>query len=161
MFHVRSIYPGNDRIEEGTFQLQPSNPQADAICKLFTEYLKNRPPEFRDKLSFLKRGGFEMDWSSAPGGVALVSIFQGADPASMGVLVAGLDADTDAMMLEVFRENVLCPLFGDCYGEVLHATERPMLLQVIFAGPEWTATLQLLGASLASVYFRRILGIPD
>ena len=157
MFHVRSIYPGNERIEEGTFHLQPTNPQADAVCNLFTEYLKHRPAEFRDKLSFLKKGDFEMDWSAAPGGVALVSLFQGSKPASMGVLVSGLDPSTDATMLEVFHDNVLAPLFGECYSGALQSPERPLLLQVVFAGPEWAPALQLLGTSLASVYFRRML----
>ena len=157
MFHVRSIYPGTERIEEGTFELQPTNPQGEAVCKLFSEFLSGRPPQFRDKLSFLKKGDFAIDWSAAPGGVALVSLLQSGAPAALGVLVSGLQKDTDAMMLEVFHENVLAPLFEDSYDHAITIPDRPMLLQVMFADPEWVPALRLLGASLASVYFRSVM----
>jgi hypothetical protein len=148
-------------VEAGSFELHPTNPQGEAVCSLFERFLENRPPAFRDKLVFLKRGDFDLDWSAASGGVALASIFQGLEPACLGVLVAGIQPETDQMMLDVFRENVLAPLFDGSFDEVAAVPERPLVVQVIFPGfTEWAPTLQLLSAALASVYFRTILR-PD
>ena len=159
MLHVRSIHPDQNRVEEATFALTPTNPQGEAVCSLIERFLVGRPPAFRERLSFLKKGDFELDWSAITGGVALASLFQGETPASMSVLVAGASPETDAMMIEVFRENVLTPLFGDEFNHVCAFEARPLLLQVVFPGsPEWLPAVQLLTVSLASVYFRTVLG---
>ena len=138
--------------------LSPDNPQAQAVCGLFEKYFSGRPPNFRDELSFLRRGSFELDWSAADGGVALASLFVEGRPASMIVLTSGLDPAVDRMMLETFRENVVLPLLGTDYEPVLECCGQPMLVEVIFPGHgEWVPALQLLAASLASVYFRGVI----
>jgi hypothetical protein len=158
VFHVRSIFPDADRVDAESFELHPTNPQGEAVCSLFEKFFENRPPAFRDKLSFLKRGDFDLDWSTAPGGVALASFFQGREPVCMGVLLSGVDRSTDEMMLEVFRENVLIPLFEGAFDEATQVSERPLVVQVMFPGsPEWGPALHLLSTALASVYFRAVL----
>lgn len=157
MLHVRSIFPDQDRVEASALELVPTNPQGEAVCCLFERYLQGRPSSFRDQLSFLKKGDFELDWSSIEGGVALASIFQAREPASMCVLVSGSDPEADAMMLEAFRENVLNAVLGRSFDEALAAQERPLLVQIIFSEtPEWLPALQLLSVCLASVYFRSL-----
>ncbi|MDZ4802078.1 MAG: hypothetical protein SGI92_28310 [Bryobacteraceae bacterium] len=162
MLHVRSIFPEEGRVETQSFDLTPTNPQGEAVCSLIERFLVNRPTAFRDRLSFLKKGDFELDWSAVTGGVALASLFQGETPASMCVLLAGVSPDTDTMMLEVFRENVLEPLFGDEFDHVCTVDFRPLLVQVVFPGsPEWLPAVQLLSVSVASVYFRTVLAGGD
>ena len=162
VFHVRSIFPDQQRVASSGFDLQPTNPQGEAVCSLFERFLVNRPPSFRDKLGFLRKGDFEIDWSSAPGGVALATIFEAQEPATIAVLLSGRDPDTDSMMREVFRENVLQPLFGSAYDEVLREEDRPLIVEVILPGrPEWVPALQLLSASLGSVYFRSMLEVGE
>ena len=156
MFYVRSIHPEREQVEEHAYDLVPSDPQAQAVCKLFSEFLHGRPAQFRDKLSFLKKGSFELDWSAVPGGVALVSLLQEGEPAALGVLLSGLQHETDFLMLEVFQENVLAPLFGDRFSQAVQCENRPLLLQVVFTDPEWEPALHLLEVSLASVYFRGV-----
>jgi hypothetical protein len=165
MFHVRSIYPDEGRVATSSFELTPTNPQAQAVCTLFEQYLSCRPAAFRDKLGFLRRGNFELDWSAECGGVALATMLQDGEVASMSVLMAGVQPQTDAMMLEVFRENVLGPLFDGEYDGVASVDLRPLVVEVIFPGrPEWAGPLHVLSASLASVYFRTVLQLsrpPD
>ena len=161
VLHIRNILPDEGRVEETCFDLTPTNPQGEAVCSLIERYFSNRPPAFRDRLSFMKKGDFELDWSTVAGGVALASLFQGTTPASMSVLLAGLSPETDAMMLDVFRENVLEPLFGSDFDFVCEHPERPLVVQVVFPGsPEWVPAVQLLNVSLASVYFRTLLRTP-
>ena len=158
VFHVRSIFPDQCRVASASFELKPTNPQGEAVCSLFQQFLTDRPPAFRDKLAFLRKGEIELDWSAAPGGVALATMLQDGEPASMSVLVSGVQAETDAMMLEVFRETVLAPLFNGEYDRVTELNLRPLVVEVIFPGrPEWAPALQLLSASLGSVYFRTVL----
>jgi hypothetical protein len=154
MFHVRCILPQDGRIESNQFPLQPTNEQGEAVCDLFRRYLADRPPAFRERLPFLRRGDIELDWSAAEGGVALASLFCSSHPASMSVLLSGVNPEADRVMAEVFRENVLEVLFGDEYNQVIETAERPLVIQVLFGcDPEWTAAVQLLSAALASVYF--------
>lgn len=159
MLHVRSIFPDQGRVEATSFDLKPGNPQGEAVCSLIERYFCHRPAAFRDRLSFLRKGDFELDWSAVHGGVALASLFQAQAPASMSVLVAGLEPETDLMMLEVFRENVLNPLFCGEFDSAVEVDVRPLLLQVVFPGePQWLPAIQLLTVSLASVYFRTVFG---
>ena len=162
MFHVRNIYLDEARVEAGKFDIVPTNPQGEAVCALIAEFLINRPPEFRDKLSFLKRGNLELDWSAVAGGVALASLFEEDKPAAMSILLTGLDPEADRMMLDLFRDNVLRPVFDSAppeqVNELVDVSERPLLLQALFPiSPEWAPTIQLLSTALASVYFRTIL----
>jgi hypothetical protein len=161
VFHVRSIFPDQGRVSSASFELNPTNAQAEAVCCLFQKFLANRPACFRERLAFLRKGDFELDWSAAPGGVALATLIQDAEPSSMSVLVTGVQPDTDAMMLDVFRENVLAPLFDGEYDSITALDLRPLIIEVIFPGhPDWAAALQLLTASLGSVYFRTVLEMP-
>ena len=162
MFHVRSIFPDAARIDECSFELTPTNPQGEAVCSLFERYLADRPAAFRDRLSFLKKGNLELDWSAAAGGVALASIYQNGTPAAICVLLSGAEPSTDLNMIEVFRENVLSPLFGSEFDSVASVDARPLVVQVIFSGePEWAPAIQLLSASLASVYFRTVIQLSS
>lgn len=162
MFHVRNIYLEEARVEAGKFDIVPTNPQGEAVCALVAEFLTNRPPEFRDKLAFLKRGNFELDWSAVAGGVALASLFDKDQPATMAILLTGVEPEADRMMLDLFRDNVLRPIFDSApqeqVNELVNVPERPLLLQALFPiSPEWSPTIQLLSTALASVYFRTIL----
>ena len=158
MFHVRTIFPDQLRVAETSFALHPTNVEGEAVCSLFERFFNGRPPSFREPLAFMKRGDFELDWSSAGNGVALASIFQAGEPASMGVLISGQDRCMDEMMLDVFRENVLTTLFGNEYDEITRLDLRPLLIEVVFPGkPEWTPAVQLLSACLGSVYFRSVI----
>lgn len=157
---MQSILPGQGRVENTTFALTPDNPQAEAVCRLVEEFFANRPPSFQDKLGFLRKGDFSLDWSAAAGGIAMATVFQGEAPASVSVLVAGLDSGSDTRMLEAFRDAVLTPLFGDEYNDLLSVTDRPLLAQVILTDEaEWAPALQLVNVSLASVYFRTLLQV--
>ena len=162
MFHVRNIYLEEARVEAGKFDIIPTNAQGEAVCALVAEFLTNRPPQFRDKLAFLKRGNFELDWSAVAGGVALASLFDEDEPATMAILLTGVEPEADRMMLDLFRDNVLRPVFDSAppeqVNELVDVPERPLLLQALFPiSPEWAPTLQLLSTALASVYFRTIL----
>lgn len=157
MFHVRSIFPDQGRVASSNFALTPTNVEGEAVCSLLERFLAGKPPAFRERLCFMKKGDFELDWSSAQGGVAIASLFQASEPVSMSVLVSGQDACTDQMMLDVFRENVLAPLFDCEYDHVTQIDLRPLVVEVIFPGtPEWTPCVQLLSACLGSVYFRSL-----
>ena len=158
MLHVRSIFPDQGRVEATSFELTPTNPQGEAVCSLFERYFCQRPPSFRDALSFLKRGDFELDWSAVNGGVALASLFQNQAPVCLAVLLTGINPDADSTMLEVFRETVLNPLFGCEFDDATTEASRPLLVQVLFpVSPEWIPAVQLLTVSMASVYFRTVL----
>ena len=162
MFHVRNIYLEEARVEAGKFDIVPTNPQGEAVCALVAEFLTNRPPEFRDKLAFLKKGHFELDWSAVTGGVALASLFDEDQPATMAILLTGVEPEADRMMLDLFRDNVLRPVFDSAppeqVNELVDVLERPLLMQALFPiSPEWAPTIQLLSTALASVYFRTIL----
>ena len=80
----------------------------------------------------------------------------------MAILLTGVDPEADRMMLELFLDNVLRPVFDSAppeqVNELVDVPERPLLLQALFpVSPEWAPTIQLLSTALASVYFRTIL----
>src|SRR5260370_19540719 len=131
MFQVRSIHLDPLEVEGVQFEIEPTNEQGRAVCTLFTEFLKNRPPEFQDKIGFLKRGNFALDWASAEGGVAMATFSESGEPASMGVLLSGYDSAADKQMLALFHENILTPMLGDRVP-VLNDARRPALIQVLF-----------------------------
>jgi hypothetical protein len=77
-------------------------------------------------------------------------------------LLTGIEPEADRMMLDLYRDNVLVPVFDGAPLEQVNALidvpERPLLLQSLFPiSPEWAPTVQLLSTALASVYFRTIL----
>ena len=139
-------------METSALELQPSTPEAEAVCELVREYLRNRQPAFADRLGFLNRGDFSLDWSAAAGGVALFTILETTQPASMGLLLCGIEQQTEAEMVDAFTANVL-PIAG---GDL--CPDRPLLLHAVFPGrPEITPILQLVASALASVFFRTVL----
>ncbi len=165
MFTIRTIFPEQARVETGTFEIVPSNEQGRAVCALFLEFLSSQPPEFRAALPFLKKGEIELEWASAAGGAALASFYESEEPVSMGILLAGVNEESDGQMMAALKQAVLDPLFGAEADRYLEAAERPLLLNVIFPGnPELTPRLQLLAAALASVFFRvmrEMSGLPE
>ncbi len=155
LLHVRTLHLESAGQESQSYELAPSSEQAEKVCALFRDFLANRPPEFRDKVGFLNRGDVEMEWAAAPGGVALATFFAGGEPRSMSVLLAGISADADRMMLDSFGQVVPLPPGLDAAG-------KPLLVNAIFPGePEFTPALQLLTAALASVYFRTVLKLAE
>ena len=164
MFFVHNILLEDGQIESGQFELNPTSEEGQAVCRVFAEFLKNRPAAFRDKIGFMNRGDFELDWSAADGGVALASLVESGETLAMGVLLTGVQGESDRRMLEMFVANVLVPLFGnvpeDEVNKLAQVSERPLLLQLLFPGsPEWAPAVQLLSTALASVYFKTILAL--
>ncbi|MCC6365858.1 MAG: hypothetical protein IT165_20270 [Bryobacterales bacterium] len=158
MFTIRTIFPDQSRVEVSHYELIPSHEQGQAVCALFLEFLSERPTEFREKLSFLKKGDTELEWTAASGGTALASFYEEGHPISMGVLLSGIDAESDTQMRGALKQSVLEPIFGEEAGKYLIGDERPLMLNVIFPGaPELNPRTQLLAAALASVYFRVML----
>jgi hypothetical protein len=154
-FTVRTIFADQQRVETGAFDLIPGNEQGEAVCSLFLEFLSEQPPEFRALLPFLRKGETELEWASAAGGAALASFYEAGEPVSMGILLSGVNEESDRQMLDALRQSVREPLFGGEAPAYLEAPERPLLLNVIFPGnPELTARLQLLVTALSSVFFR-------
>ncbi|MDX1979919.1 MAG: hypothetical protein SFV51_06605 [Bryobacteraceae bacterium] len=155
VFTIRTIFPDQQRVETGSFDLIPGNEQGKAVCALFLEFLSEQPAEFRTRLPFLKKGDTELEWASAAGGAALASFYESGEPVSMGILLSGAREDADRQMLDALRQAVLEPVFGEQAATYLEAPERPAMLNVIFPGnPELTPRLQLLATALASVFFR-------
>lgn len=165
MFFIRTINLESADVDVASFDLTPSNEEGQMVCSLFAEFLSSRTAEFRERLPFLKKGDYELEWAVAPGGVALASFFESQAPQSTGILLCGLNAEADGLMLEMFRQAVLEPLLpGDAEGieRCIAAPERPLLLHILFPGePEFGPTLQLLSAALASVFFRCMLELAS
>jgi hypothetical protein len=159
MFHVHSIHLDPLKTECSSFEIIPTDPSAEKVCDVFADFLVNRPAQFRDKLGFLTRGDMALDWSAVPGGAAFASLFEGPDPGTMSVMVSGVNAAADQMMLSMFCDTVLKPLLEDSPAPE-DFPERPLLLQVILPGmPELGPTFQLLSTTLASIFFRTVLRI--
>jgi hypothetical protein len=154
MFQARTIYLDPQRQETAAYDLAPVDPEGQRVCALWAEFLAQRPPEFREKLPFIQRD-LELEWTAAPGGVALASFYTSESPCSMAILLAGVDPEADRAMLNAWRRNVLAPLLGEAAANQVEADGRPLLLSVVFPqSPELTPALQLMGTALASVYFR-------
>jgi hypothetical protein len=158
MFSIRTVFPEEKRVELASYDLTPGNDQGKAVCDLFREFLSNRPTEFRDKLAFITKGDFELEWAAAEGGIAMASFFSEGNPLSTGMLLTGVDPDTEEQVLYSMRTSVLGPVLGEETERLTEAPERPLLLSIVFPGhPELFPTVQLLYAALASVFFRVIL----
>ncbi len=154
---MRTLHLESGQVEDGEFDLIPKAPEGERICGLFAEWLQGQPPEFQERVPFLKRGDLNLSWSAASGGVAFAS-FQSEDaPLSMSLLLAGLDPEADRGLLMGMAEAGL----GPEVAAELDAPHRPLLATVLFPGaPEASPALQLLNTALASVFFRKVLGTP-
>jgi hypothetical protein len=159
-FTVRLIEPAGRRVETGIFDTVPEHEQARKVIELVREFLRNRPPQFRDKLKFLKQGSLELEWLAAPGGVAFASIDEESVPLSMAVLLSGREWEADAGMITGFRQGVIEPLLGGMSEEEheqIFSDERPLvLLGVMGENPERVPLLHMLNTALASVYFEAL-----
>jgi len=157
MFHVRTIHLEEKRLDLAMYEITPTDREGKQVSSMFAGFLAARPPEFREKVPFL-RGDLELEWSAGPGGVALASFHTSQAPCSMGILLTGADSDADRMMLDAWRVNVIGPLTGGNGGELCEAPERPLLINILFPGSnEFGSSLQLMAAALASVYFGNAL----
>lgn len=154
MFTARTIHLDPLHEETATYELTPTNEEGQRVCGLLADFLAGRPAEFREKLPFLKKD-LELEWTAAPGGVALASFHDADAPRTMCILLAGLDAEADRMMLQAWRENVVTPLLRDNASMLSEVTERPALVSIVFPGePDLMPAIQLMTTALASVYFR-------
>lgn len=154
MFTVRTIFLEESRQETATYDLTPADDEGQKVCSMFADFLAGRPPEFREKLPFLK-ADLDLEWTAAPGGVALASFHDSQSPRTMGILLAGVDAEADRVMLDAWRDQVLRPLMGGDPGRFAEEPARPALINIVFPGsPELLPALQLMTTALASVYFR-------
>lgn len=159
MFAVRTIHPEEKRVETAAFELEPELEQGRQVCALFGEFLANRPAEFRERLPFLNRTELELQWAAAAGGAAFYAFFHGGEAVTMGVLVSGVNEESDARMLEAWG-GIAGPLLGGWADGLLKAPERPLMMGIEMPGyPEIAPAVQLLSAAPASVYFRAILAL--
>lgn len=160
MFYVRTIHPAEKRVEVAGYDLQPTLGQGEAVCTLFGDFLAERPAEFRQRLPFLNNSDIELQWAAASGGAAFAAFFGGGETLSMGVLLTGVNEESDSLMLGALREHAAGPMLGEDAGRLLESPERPLLLQLQMPGqPERLPALQVLSTALASVYFRAILAL--
>jgi hypothetical protein len=159
-FTVRLIHAADRRVETGSFTTEPDHEEARKVVGLVREFLKYRPPQFRDKLGFLKEGDLELEWLAAPGGVAFASIDEEGAPLCMAIFLSGREFEADAGMLTGFRQGVIEPLMAGASEEeqeTLYGPERPLvLIAVMGRSPERIPALHLLNTALASVYFEAL-----
>ena len=157
MFYVRTIHLAEKRLDQASYELAPTDADGREVCSTFAAFLAERKPEFRERLPFLRRD-LELEWSAAPGGTALASFHTGKAPCSMGILLTGVDAEADRIMLNAWRDNVIGPLMGGDASDFAQVSERPVLINILFPeAAEFGSSLQLMAAALASVYFRNTL----
>ena len=162
MFTVRTIQPGESpdgaRVEAAQYDLEPQLPQGRTVCNLFAQFLSERPPEFREPLTFLNKSSVELDWAAAGGGSAFASFFHEGKPLGMAVLLSGADPESDEQMLQAIHLSILEPILGpDRAQDLGQIEERPgVLLVEMNDQPELIPTLHLLMTALASVYFRAV-----
>ena len=153
-FAVQVYLAGNRTVESTTFELVPSHEPAERVCQVLREFLAHRPPQFREKLTFLNHGDLELEWSASEGGVAFASLYNTGDPAAFLLLLSGQDDEADQGMYQGFASSLVQPLIGEASPL---PEGRPLLILLIAPGsPELTPLLQLLATALASVYFRSL-----
>ena len=160
MFYVRTIHPADKRVEVAGFDLEPALERGQSVCNLFSRFLADHPAEFRERLPFLKNTDIELQWAAASGGAAFAAFFGDGETLTIGVLLTGVNEESDALMLEALRESIAVPMLGDQAEELLQSSERPLMLQLQMPDhPEKMPAVQLLSTALASVYFRAILAL--
>ncbi len=153
MFYVQALHLETGEMESGKLDLVPKVAEGEKICGLFADWLGGQPAAFQAKIPFLKKGDVELQWNAAAGGVAYASLVENGEPLSLSVLLAGVDAEADAGMLDGFLGLLPDGLFQP-------AKERPLLATLVFPGrPEATPLLQLLTTALASVFFRTVFAL--
>jgi hypothetical protein len=153
MFTVRTVRPGNARVEAAQFDLEPQLPQGRTVCNLFAEFLAERPAEFRETLPFLSKLEIELQWAAAARGSAFASFFHEGKTLGMAVLLSGSEPESDSQMLQAINVSIFEPMLGTA----VEIEERPgVLLLEMDDRPELMPTLQLLITALASVYFRAV-----
>ncbi len=156
-FQLRTIFAESGSFETSAFDLEPALEQGRVVCNLFADFLSRRPMEFREKLNFLKKGDLEMEWAAAAGGAAFAAFLHDGEALGVGVLLAGLDEQSDLQMLGGLRETILEPMIGEKADSCLAPAERPVAILVVMPEQaDMIATLQLLMTALGSVYFRAI-----
>jgi hypothetical protein len=159
-FEVRVIEPESRRVERGAFDAEPEHEQAAKVVALMRQFVAGRPAAFRERLPFMNRGEWELDWHAGQGGVAFFSFHEGGEPASLGVLLSGRVPEADAGMSAGFEEAVLTPLLGGLKPEErekLFGGEGPRLVMMLLPGrPELNPAVQLLNAALGAVFFRAV-----
>lgn len=154
---MHTVTPGSPEILAQELELAPTNAQGEEICNLFHRFLVDKPGEFRLRLPFLKHDEIEMEWAAAPGGSAFCTFYEDDSPLASGVLLAGLNAESDEQMSALFEASILEPLFGDEAKTVMQFEKHPAVAMVVLgAAPERTAAMQLFYASVASVFFRQM-----
>lgn len=162
MFYVRTIHPEDKRVEVAGFDLEPVLEQGQSVCKLFASFLADHPAEFRERLPFLKNTDIELQWAAASGGAAFAAFFGEGQTLTIGVLLTGVNEESDSLMLEALRESVAVPMLGEQAAVLLESPERPLMLQLQMPDhPEKIPAVQLLSTALASVYFRTILALDS
>ncbi len=151
-FTIQNIYADGAKSDAHELPLKP-NEEAEKVCALFADFLAGHPAGFREKLPFLNRGNYELEWAAAAGGSAFATFYESDAPVSMGVLLSGNDEESDRQMLDFFVSSPLEPMFASTRPAAI----RPLLLQVNFMDrPDAAPVVQLLATALASVYFRAI-----
>lgn len=154
MFTVRTIFLEQDRVDAVSYDDPVPGPEGDPARALWSQFIGSRPPVFRETLPFLP--DVQLEWSAGPGGVALASTHNADGPCSMGIMLAGRDAEADQMMLTAWRNNVLKPLLGEDGAAKVDGSERPLLINVICpAAGENTSALRLTATVLASAFFEQ------
>jgi len=159
VFHVHNILLEDGRIESGQFELNPTSEEGQAVCTVFTEFLKNRPTAFREKIAFLKRGDFELDWSAAGGGVALASWAESGETLAMGVLLtlnrhhsAGIAMVTLGMAVKA-TAGIALPFLVWVWAGRLEGTLARRFVRAAAAGIGVTAVTFAVCMALARVNF--------
>jgi hypothetical protein len=161
-FTVRTVNAESRQVEIGQFDLHPETEQAEAVCDLFLRFLADRPPGFREELPFLKQPGTELEWAAAEGGAALATFYDQGEPLSMGILLSGLNDESDKRMLDGLRATIGYAIFREDVARCLDAPERPLLINIIFPDrPELLPRVHLLATALASVFFRIIAAMAE
>jgi hypothetical protein len=156
VFTIRTIHPDEGRVDIATYDLAPTNEQGEMVCRLFVEFLASHPPEFREKIPFLKKDGMELQWAAGEG-AAFASFFDGGEPVSMGILLTGLNEEADTEVLASMRNDLLRPIVGDEADRLTEAPDRPVLINVVPPGrPEMIPVVDVLCTALASVFFRAV-----
>lgn len=159
-FGVRVLELESRRVQSGAFDMEPAHEHAAKVVALVRSFVAGRPAEFRERLPFMNRGDWVVDWKAAEGGVAFVSFHESGEPVTLGVLLAGIDPAADLGMSSGFEQAVLSPMLGALKPEErekLFGGEGPRLILLQLPGrPELNPAAQLLNAALAAVFFQAV-----
>lgn len=159
-FDVRVLELESRRVQSARFDMEPQLEQAAKVVALMRAFVAGRPPEFRERLPFMKQGDWVADWKAAGDGVAFLSFHEAGEPVSLAILLSGIDPAADAGMSSGFEQAVLNPMMGTLRPEErekLFGGAGPRLIMLLVPGrPELNPAAQLLNAALAAVFFRAV-----